>query len=111
MCCCSAGPSHERRVQRQDAGTCGSWGQLTEVMFLKTDTALVGDVLQMGRRHTIRHRARCVAWTYRHSSCDEVGTKATGGGACDALEPLGYPSGSNLSLSGGTARIHRIGQT
>ena len=40
---------------------------------------------------TKRHRTRLVAWTQRHSSCDADAnprTKATGGGARDALEPL-----------------------
>ena len=37
-------------------------------------------MLQLGWRHTIRHRTCGVAWTYGHSSCDED--------TCDALEPL-----------------------
>ena len=47
-------------------------------------------MLQLGWRHTIRHRTRGVAWTDTRAATKTrtPGPKATDGGACDALEPL-----------------------
>ena len=61
-------------------GRVGS-GQLTGAMSLKrtVQLACARDVLQLGWRHTIRHRTRGVAWTYGHSSCDEDTNTGTEG--------------------------------
>ena len=40
-------------------------GHLAEVKFFKRT------LFQLERGNPIRHRARCVAWTYRHAICDD----------------------------------------
>ena len=46
-------------------------GQLTEVKFFKRTLRWHEQEMCFSSRHTIRHRARRVARTHRHSSCDE----------------------------------------
>ena len=72
------------------------------------------DVLQLERGDTVRHTARRVAWTCRHSSGDEdtnSGNKGNRWRRPRYLGTAGYLSGSNLPLGGGVDRKHCPGQT
>ena len=63
------------RNARMECEQSGAWllversdrGQFTGVQFLRRTLRWHEQeiLLQMERRHTIRHRARCAAWTHR----------------------------------------------